>query len=407
MVTDNNLHTTDHGLKPHTDRCFIDAESISRIRKGAFAGSDVYLSHRDSDGRVVLVLTRGSGSGIQANVVASVIASMIINYTRRNEPALRAARSVLDTFSGKDRSTDAAFAVVDIQPDGMVRMAEYDTPQIIVLRAGKILEVNREKVEIQLDESRSATLYISNFQFSAQDRIVSVTQGVADSGVGTLRLPQGWSRTGVCDLCLESIGSTPDISAQELALKIVARAEMNDLFRSKSDMSAMVVYFREPRRLLLCSGPPFNEANDRRLAEKVAAWPGAKVISGGTTATIISRELKREVTVNLRRDPSGLPPTSQMEGVDMVTEGVLTLAKVKSLLERTTTSEIIGQGTDYDLTRLLLTHDSIEFMVGTRINAIHQDPNLPVELELRRNVVKEIRRLLETKFMKEVKTEYI
>lgn len=386
---------------------FIDAESILRTRKGAFAGADVYMSHRASDGRVLIVLTRGFGSGIQANVVSSVIASMIINYARRNEPIMRAARSVLNTFSGKDSETEAAFSVFDIEPDGLVRIAQYEAPAIIVLRSGQQVEVERRMVEIEINNKHIAKLYTSEFRAQAQDRIIIVSQGVIDSGIGTYRLVDGWSRTGVLQLCCETIAQSPEISAHELALKIVTRAEMNDLFRAKNDQASAVVYFREPRRLLLCSGPPFNEANDRRLAEKVASWPGAKVISGGTTASIIARELRREINVNMRRDPSGLPPTSQMEGIDMVTEGVLTLAKVKSLLEDATNSELVGKGTDYDLARMLLSNDNIEFVVGTRINAVHQDPNLPVELELRRNVVKEIKRLLETKFMKEIKIEYI
>ena len=96
-----------------------------------------------------------------------------------------------------------------------------------------------------------------------------------------------------------------------------------------------------------------------------------------------------------------------MPGVNLITEGVLTLARVKSLLEQTPTSDLPGQGTDFELARILLEHDRIDFVVGTRINPQHQDPALPVELELRRNVIKEIARLLATKFLKEIRIEYL
>lgn len=205
----------------------------------------------------------------------------------------------------------------------------------------------------------------------------------------------------------DMLGRTPDISAREMATAIVNKAEANDLFVPKSDLSCISVYFRQPRRLLLCSGPPFNETNDRKLAERINGWNGTAVICGGTTAAIVARELRREISVNLRRDISGLPPTSSMPGVDLITEGVLTLARVKSLLEQVSSSELNGQGTDFELSRILLEHDRIDFVVGTRINPQHQDPALPVELELRRNVIKEIARLLETKFLKEIRIEYL
>ena len=203
------------------------------------------------------------------------------------------------------------------------------------------------------------------------------------------------------------LNETDDLSAHELAGAVVDRAIENDLFRPKSDLTCLSVYFRQPRRLLLCSGPPFNETNDRRLAERIRDWTGTAVICGGTTAAIVARELRRDITVNLRRDISGLPPTSSMPGVDLITEGVLTLARVKSLLGQASSSDLSGRGTDFDLARILLGHDRIDFVVGTRINPQHQDPELPVELELRRNVVKEIGRLLETKFLKEIRIEYL
>lgn len=382
---------------------FIEAEYSGRTHKGAFAGADVYLSHRGADGRTLVVLTRGAGSGIQANITASVIASMIINYAKRNEPILRAVRSVLDTFGGKESSTHAAFSVVDIQRDGTVRVAEYEAPRSILLRNGKSEDLRYEKVDI----STTLSIYTAEFKSSPQDRIVLLTDGVIRSGLGTQRLPLGWSRDEVIEMARDIVTSDSGTSAQDLAIKIITRAEMNDLFMSKNDLSCASIYFRKPRRLLLCSGPPFNETNDRKLADRVVAWEGTKIISGGTTASILARELHQDISVNMRRDMSGLPPTSSMNGIDMITEGVLTLAKVKTVLEQATTSELVGKGTDYDLSRMLLRHDIIEFLVGTRINAVHQDPNLPVELELRRNVVKEIKRLLETKFMKDVKIEYI
>lgn len=397
-------------MTPDKTKYFIEAESAQRTETGSFASGDVCMSRRTDTGRTLLSLIHGRGSGIQANVTASVISSMIVNYAMRNAPIGQAAQSVLSTFSGRGNRTDASFAVVDIRPDGAVRIAEYEAPHFLLFRNGTVYEgadILIEQLTITAGQGARHTIRLSQFEALPQDRILLFTKGVLKSGSGTQRLPQGWTLTGLINTLSDTLRQLPQISARELAATVVNRAEANDLFVPKSDLSCVSVYFRQPRRLLLCSGPPFDETNDRKLAERVKSWDGATVICGGTTAAIVARELRREISVNLKRDISGLPPRSAMPGVNLITEGVLTLARVKSLLEQAVSSELIGQGTDFDLARILLGHDRIEFVTGTRINPQHQDPALPVELELRRNVIKEIARLLETKFLKDTRIEYL
>lgn len=397
-------------MTPDKTKYFIEAEASQRTEAGSFASGDVCMSRRTADGRTLLTLVHGRGSGIQANVTASVISSMIVNYAMRNAPIGQATRSVLNTFGGRGNRTDASFAVVDIRTDGTVGIAEYETPQFLLFRDGTLYSgpgILSEQLSITTGGDLRHTIRLSQFEAQPEDRLLFFTKGVIRSGSGTQRLPEGWTRTGLSAAVTEILTQNPHISARELATAVVNRAEANDLFVPKSDLSCVSVYFRQPRRLLLCSGPPFNETNDRILAERIKDWDGTAIICGGTTAAIVARELRREISVNLKRDISGLPPTSAMPGVNLITEGVLTLARVKSLLEQTPSSELTGQGTDFDLARILLGHDRIEFVVGTRINPQHQDPALPVELELRRNVIKEIARLLETKFLKDVRTEYL
>jgi hypothetical protein len=136
--------------------------------------------------------------------------------------------------------------------------------------------------------------------------------------------------------------------------------------------------------------------------------PGRKVICGGTTANIISRQLNRPVEIDLRqaRDPR-VPPTARMQGFDLVTEGILTLGEVLRLLEDGEAPEELKPNAAVRLTRMLLDSDVVKFAVGTRINEAHQDPNIPVDLELRRNIVKRIARILEDKHMKRVVVQYV
>ena len=144
----------------------------------------------------------------------------------------------------------------------------------------------------------------------------------------------------------------------------------------------------------------------RCLAELVATFKGRIAICGDTTAGIISRLLNRPVTVSLKNLDKDIPPAAEMEGVDMVTEGTVTLAKVAEMLDRGVANEPSRKNPVSDLAALMLGSDIVQFVVGTRINEAHQDPNVPVELDLRRNIIRRIARLLDTKYLKETHVRF-
>lgn len=184
-------------------------------------------------------------------------------------------------------------------------------------------------------------------------------------------------------------------------------ASLNDGGNPLDDTSCGIIYLREPRKLLFVTGPPYEEIKDVDFALKVQGFGGKKIVSGGTTAEIVARELGLKFSASLEMLDPDLPPASQMEGIDFVTEGILTLGKVVRVLERFEKDNVLGKGPAHQIVKLFLESDKIHIINGTRINVAHQDPNLPVELEIRRTVVKRIASLLEEKFLKEVSIEYI
>ena len=156
----------------------------------------------------------------------------------------------------------------------------------------------------------------------------------------------------------------------------------------------------------LLTGPPFNEENDKIFAKRVLSYEGKTVLCGGTTANIVSRELQRKITTNLKliRISGNLPPPSQMDGVDLITEGILTLTEVCRALEAGKLYDLPLAASE--LSNMLINSDVIDLIVGTKVNEAHQDPNLPVDLEIRRNIVKRIKNILETKYRKLVTIKY-
>jgi hypothetical protein len=200
----------------------------------------------------------------------------------------------------------------------------------------------------------------------------------------------------------------PDISASKLARKINNQAAMNDNFEVKDDTTCGVIYFREPRKFMLITGPPFYKIKDYDFADRIKSFNGKKIICGGTTAEIIARELDINVEIeHLAKNPEMLPPVANMEGFEMVTEGILTLGKVEEILENYNSETRLQDSPAEKVVKLLLQHDSIEIILGSRINWAHQDPEQPLELELRKFVVKRIVKILTNKFFKHVEIEYL
>lgn len=370
---------------------------------------DVFLSKRiREEGRIIAVLSDGLGHGVKANILASLSATMALNFTREHKEVEKIASIIMKTLPvcSERKISYATFTIVDIEINGEVSILEFDNPPCIILRGTELYEPSREKIE--LTEGKHAGRHISAYSFIAgkEDRILFCTDGVVQSGLGSDRYPFGWGRENLISYSKMLISSEPTISAGKLAAKIITMAHKNDEYSSKDDTSCAGIYFREPRKLLLCTGPPYDKEKDKVLAARVVDFQGKVILSGGTTADIIARETGKEISDSLVFEDPELPPESYIEGINLVTEGILTLQKVAEILGNYSKHKP-GKGPADKIVSLFMESDEIGFIVGTRINIAHQDPTLPVDLEIRRNVVKKIAALLEEKWLKEVYIEFI
>ena len=388
---------------------FIEIACFQKNKHGNIVCGDTFLSRRAKEqNRYVAVLSDGLGSGIKANVLSTITASMALNFTLRRESIQRTAEAIMKTLPIDSHRgiSYATFTVLAIDNDGEVQAAEYDNP-FVVLKNGKVLKLQKQAVSINNPNGGCGELLISRFQLHKNDRIVLFSDGISQSGMGNKDMPFGWGEDAICSFIENVVSESPDISAYSLARKIVLKAELNDIFRLKDDASCAVAYLRSPRKLIVCTGPPYSKDNDSRLAAMLAGYSGKKIVCGGTTAKIIARELNTDITVDLTTEDPELPPISKMDGVDLISEGILTLSKVEKLLEEGASEDSVGSGAAYDIVRLLMKSDIIDFVVGTKVNEAHQDPSLPVELEIRRNVVKRICSLLEDRYIKQVGVTFI
>ncbi|MHB2155677.1 SpoIIE family protein phosphatase [Calditrichota bacterium GD2] len=393
------------------DEYFFDVDFFQRCKHHQMAPGDVFfLKKRKTDDRLIAVLSDGLGSGIKANVLATLTATMASNFIYNHYDIKKTAQLIMSTLPVcKVRKISySTMSIVDIQSNGKVKIVEYDNPEFLLFKNDRPVNVKKEKEEINVNNEKKL-FYFCEFNFEPGDRIIIYSDGVVQSGIGKPAYPLGWGEDSAQEYIRSILQATPNISSRELARQVVFKAVQNDDNIPRDDITCAVVYFRKPRRLLLISGPPFDKTKDSYIAEQIKNYPGKKIICGGTTANIIARELKREITVNLNNMDYSLPPPSTMEGVDLVTEGIMTLAKVAELLEKNVIFEVRGATTNpaLEIIDLLLQSDIIQFIVGTRINEFHQNPNMPVELGIRRNVIKKIAKLLEEKYFKKTKIDFV
>jgi len=192
-----------------------------------------------------------------------------------------------------------------------------------------------------------------------------------------------------------------------LARQLTHRALAQDNFKAKDDISCGVIYYRRPREVMVFTGAPVLRERDAELAAICRDFQGKKIICGGTTASILARELGGTLCMDLTELDPDIPPVSSMAGFELVTEGAITLAALSRLIEREENPDLLRPNAVTRLAGVLLDSDIIHFMVGTKINEALQDPSLPETLDIRRNIIRHLQRTLSEKFLKEVHVTYI
>ena len=389
---------------------FVEMECFQLCHDGEIVCGDDFLFERlEQENRHLAVLSDGLGSGIKANLLACMTTTMALEFVRSNMDVLLSAEIIMDTLPVCEvrRISYATFSIFDLQIGGKSRIIEMDNPPFIHLRNGKDLKVSRQSMVSERWPDRRVQL--AEIYAITGDRLIAFSDGVAQAGLGQPGCKFGWRREGALEFIQAEVAKDPAISARDLSQRVVyAARNHNKDNRCIDDISCMVIYLRKPRRLRLLTGPPFRPESDTAYAELVRNFDGKIILSGGTTANIVSRELKRPIDVDMKlvMKAGNLPPPARMEGVDLVSEGILTLTDVVQRLEADpplTTPVPLAAKQMIDLFR---ESDEIEFIVGTKVNEAHQDPSLPMDLEIRRNIVRRLKTVLENKYRKRVLMRY-
>lgn len=389
---------------------FVEVNFKQHSKFGQTAAGDVFMSNRlAAEDRLVCVLADGLGSGVKANVLATMTSTMAMKYITSEIDIKKAAEIIMSTLPvcSKRKIGYSTFSIIDVAENRNVKVIEYDNPGYVLIRNGQLNNVDKKSMEINTKNMGRKDLLFSSFQAKENDLMAVFTDGVTQSGLGTKDMPLGWTNKAVSQYVLDICRKTPDISADKLAARLSRKALQNDSWKAKDDISCAVINFRQPRKTLVLTGPPYHKERDKYLAQMADNFEGRKIICGGTTAVIIARELNKKVEIELNSQDLTTPPASNMKGFDLVTEGTITLSKVVEMLEKGAEFNDPKPNAAKRVIKLLLDSDIIKIIVGTRINDAHQDPNLPAELDIRRNLIRRLIRLLNEKYIKEAQMELI
>ena len=384
---------------------FIDIGSNQMKKYNQNAYGDYFVTKRYKEtGRVISILSDGLGSGIKANILASMTATMLLKF-------IEAQSYILVTYETNINSLPvckirkiiySTFSAIDCDEDGNAKIVEEGNPQFLWIRNNEILEPEFKVITSKTFSNRHMHLY--KIKLEKGDRIIFCSDGVTQAALGTKELRLGIRREGLIEIVLHKLQEEPDISSNELSKYIVKQVELIEPdHKLKDDTSVACFYFRDPRQAMVFTGPPYDIEQDNLYATSFYNFKGKKAIAGGTTANLVARELNLEIEADTAINVGKLPGISHMKGVDLVTEGILTLTKL---------SEYLESGLPFDdaagkLMKFLLDSDEIKFMVGAKLNQAHYDPSLPVEIEIRKNVIKKIATLLEDKYVKKVDVRYV
>jgi hypothetical protein len=387
---------------------FLEVDFHQICKHGYLSCGDSFHSIKNDDG-IICVLADGLGSGIKASVLSTLTTTMAASFMSSKIDIKHAAEIILETLPvcSYRQIGYSTFTIIEASYTGEMRVIEHDNPPFALLRNGKVVPV--QKQEIPIKTFRRSHLYYSELTLLPGDRIVYYSDGVTQSGMGLPHLPLGWLESGVERFLERILQDNPLLSAGDISKKVTMKARELDGNKAADDISCAALYLRNPRRTILVTGPPYKIEHDPIMAELIESFNGKKIVSGGTTASIISRELNRPITVNLKEinSRSDVPPTAQIAGIDLVTEGTITLSRALRALEDGVSLDKMPDNAVKKLLTILFESDIIEFVVGTKINEAHQDPALPKDLEIRRNLMKQFTQVLETKYLKSTRLMFI
>ncbi len=338
----------------------------------------------------IIVLADGLGSGVKANILSRITAKTAATMLKMGGQIDDVIETMIETLPVCRLRNIAysTFSILQIFEDGHAYLVEFDNPSAYWGYDESLLYLKR--IQRQVGDK---IIKESRFEMGIGHWLVLLSDGVLHAGLGGF-WNLGWGAEYVGNY-LRTLAAG-GYSTDEWAEKVTGMCNKFYCGEAGDDASVIVVRLRKVRKLTALIGPPRNPADDVEAVKSLTTAEGVRVICGGTTSQLAGRVMKREVQVNLMdMVPDKIPPTGQILGIDLVTEGAITLYHtLQHLMGDHKNLENIKDGSGR-LARALLMADEIHFIVGLAINPVVHDPDFPVPFALKHQTVRDIADILD------------
>lgn len=359
-----------------------------------------------NENSTVVVLADGLGSGVKASILSTLTSKIISTMMAEGLPIEECVETIAATLPvcsvrGVAYST---FTIMQIINNETVEIIQYDNPQVIVLRDNK--NYDYPKTEMNIGGKK---IFKSEIRIQENDIFIAMSDGCPHAGIG-MAYNFGWKREEIIEF-METM-SVSGLTAKNLSTLLID--ECDRLYGQKpgDDATACIVKVRKREPMNILFGPPSNRDDCERMMSLFFSKEGKHIICGGTTSSIAAKYLKKPLKASLSFENSDIPPIAQLEGVDLVTEGVITVNRVLEYAK-----DYLGENAMYEywnykrdgaslICQLLFEEATdINFYVGRAINPAHQNPDLPINFSIKMNLVEELSKSL-IKMGKRIKVSY-
>lgn len=353
------------------------------------------LKTADSD---IVILADGMGSGVKANILATLTAKILGTMLREGaliEACVETVAKTLPVCKVREMAY-ATFSILQIFHTGEAYLVEFDNPQCVFIRDKEIVKYPYAE---RIIEGKKIHEY--RFRVKRNDCFVLMSDGVIYAGAGEI-LNFGWTWESMAEYTVKCTKQT--LSASRLAVMLIDACD--DLYEQKPGDDTTVAVARVVQRQIvnIFTGPPENEEDDECVIEEFMRSEGRKVIAGGTSANIAARILRKNIVTTIDYAHPEVPPMASIDGLDLVTEGVLTMGKALNLLKRYEKGDIdAGFFDELDanngasrLAKMIIEEcTELRLFVGRAMNAAHKDASLPFDLSVRMNLVDQMKEVAE------------
>ncbi|MDE5576705.1 MAG: serine/threonine-protein phosphatase [Oscillospiraceae bacterium] len=343
----------------------------------------------------VLVLADGLGSGVKACILSTLTSKIISTMIANNLSVEECVSTIAATLPVCEKRGVAysTFTIIRITNNSEAEIIQYDNPHVIMLRGGDNYEYPRTSMEIG-----GKTIYKSRLQLETNDVFIAMSDGAIYAGVGKT-LNFGWQRDSIIDFMVGNYDSK--MSAKGISQLLLD--ECNDLYGGEpgDDTTVAAVKIRQRIPVSLMIGPPSNPQDLKKMQTLFFAKEGKHIVCGGTTSKLASEYLGKPVIPCLDYFDPDIPPIAKIEGIDLVTEGVVTMTKVLEYADSYLNGSISisdlsmkKDGASRIAQMLFEEATDISFYVGRAVNPAHQNPALPINFNVKMQLIDEVSKKL-------------